>query len=113
MNSYLTASGDNGRTQGPQMFKKDLLTTDINTSTSNSLHVKRISGVGVEDFMKKKQAKTNLINQSLIKKLKKKDAADHDACLSRVLGSTAKNIARTSDFAMELKATEMNRNSAL
>jgi len=65
MNSYLTASGDNGRTQGPQMFKEDLLTADTNTSTSNSLHAKSISGVGVQDFKKKKQTKTNLINQSV------------------------------------------------
>jgi hypothetical protein len=72
MNSYLTASGDNGRTQGPQMFKKDLLTTDINTSTSNSLHVKRISGVGVEDFMKKKTGKNKFDQpESMNHKLKK------------------------------------------
>jgi len=57
MNSYLTASGDNGRTQGPQMFKEDLLTADTNTSTSNSLHTKRISGVGVQDFKKKNRQK--------------------------------------------------------
>jgi hypothetical protein len=31
MNSYLTASVDNRRTQGPQMFKKDLSTADKKT----------------------------------------------------------------------------------
>ena len=42
----------------------------------------------------------------------KKDEAEHDACLSLVLGSTTENIARTGDFAMELKATKANSNFA-
>jgi len=36
------------------MFKKDLLTADTNTSTKNSLHAKRITEVGVQDFTGKK-----------------------------------------------------------
>lgn len=43
----------------------------------------------------------------------KKDEAEHDVCLSLVLSSsTTENIARTGDFAMELKATKANSNSA-